>query len=128
MVEYLNVLNTTKLEKLNSVFRHFQNFQNMEALIFSERIGIFNKLITEEADKGKENMEGILNKSKSRIRFLYCPRCGLRRPVSEVLGYYGGHCPSCGCRMVEEGPLPYISKNPKHICQSFYYLNNLMKN
>jgi hypothetical protein len=33
----------------------------------------------------------------------------LRRPKDEIAGYYGGYCPVCGCRMVEEGLIPCFS-------------------
>ncbi|RPI72722.1 MAG: hypothetical protein EHM47_07605 [Ignavibacteriales bacterium] len=41
--------------------------------------------------------------------FLYCPRCGLRKPKPEIMDYYSGYCPACGCRMIEEAFLPYKS-------------------
>ena len=66
-------------------------------------------LIAGEADKGEEAMEGIVIKAKHKTGFLYCPRCGLRKPRNEIFGYYGGCCPFCGTRMVVEGPLPYSS-------------------
>jgi len=47
---------------------------------------------------------------KIKTGFLYCPRCGLRKPKPEILDYYSGHCPACGCRMIEETFLPYKPK------------------
>ena len=54
--------------------------------------------------------------------YLYCPRCGLRKPKNEIFGYYGGYCPSCGTRMVDEGSLPFTSKKVKYTRQPSYYL------
>ena len=79
-------------------------------------------LIAGEADKEIEAMEGIVTKNKIKTGFLFCPRCGLRRPKDEIFGYYGGYCPYCGARMVEEGSLPYSSKKPIHTRQVSYYL------
>jgi hypothetical protein len=45
--------------------------------------------------------------------FLYCPRCGLRKPISEILDYYSGFCPTCGYRMIEELYLPYTPKKSR---------------
>ena len=50
-------------------------------------------------------------------RFLYCPRCGLRKPASEIFGYYAGKCPSCGCKMIPEGSLPYIRAVSKSLTE-----------
>lgn len=54
----------------------------------------------------------IMSSQSKNIKtgFLFCPRCGLRKPNSELLGYYGGYCPVCGCRMKEEHYLPYSLK------------------
>ncbi len=67
-------------------------------------------------------MEGIVNKDKIKMGFLYCPRCGLRKPKNEIFGYYGGHCPSCGARMVYDGLLPFTSNKVKYARQLSYYL------
>jgi hypothetical protein len=60
-------------------------------------------------DRGTGALEGIVIKTKNKTGFLFCPRCGLRRPKDEIAGYYGGYCPVCGCRMVEEGLIPCFS-------------------
>jgi hypothetical protein len=65
--------------------------------------------------KKRNIMRDVLNKTKFQIRFLFCPRCGLRKPADEIFGYFGGHCPSCGCRMLEEGSIPYTLKKSKYI-------------
>ncbi|MGA9291666.1 MAG: hypothetical protein WBV81_03695 [Ignavibacteriaceae bacterium] len=49
--------------------------------------------------------------TERRVRFLYCPRCGLRTPNSEILTYFGCHCPSCRCGMIDEGSLLHPSNN-----------------
>ena len=67
-------------------------------------------------------MEGIVTKNKIKTGFLYCPRCGLRKPKNEIFGYYGGYCPSCGTRMVDEGTLPFTSQKAKNTRQLSYYL------
>ena len=97
--------------KLNLVFPDLRNVQSVEALIFIEKTVKVKDLIAGEADKGTGAMEGIAIKAKGKTGFLFCPRCGLRRPKYEILGYYSGYCPSCGTRMIEEGSLPYISKS-----------------
>ena len=73
------------------------------------------ELIVGEADKGEETMEARENKTQIKTGFLYCPRCGLRRPKSKMLGYYKTYCPACGTRMIEEGSLPYKSTSYSNI-------------
>ena len=107
--------------KLNLVFPDLRNARNAEALIFIGKIWKTKGLIVGEADKGEEAMEGIVINTKRKTGFLFCPRCGLRKPKNEIFGYYGGCCPSCGTRMVVEGPLPYSSKNPNNTKQIKYY-------
>ena len=92
------------------VFPDLRNVQFAEAPIFIGKI-IVGELIAGEADKGEETMEAKENSTESKTGFLYCPRCGLRRPKSKMLGYYKIYCPSCGTRMIEEGSLPYNSKS-----------------
>lgn len=59
--------------------------------------------------------------------FLFCPRCGLRRPKSENLDYYGGHCPYCGYRMIDEYYIPYNSKKSKPLLFPRQIGNNMMR-
>jgi hypothetical protein len=94
----------------------------VEALIFIEKILKVKDLIAGEADNGIEAMDGIEIKTKGKTGFLYCPRCGLRKPKNEIFGYYSGYCPSCGARMVYEGLLPFTSKKVKYTRQQSYYL------
>jgi len=54
------------------------------------------------------------NKTKTKTEYFYCPCCGLRRPKSKMLGYYGIYCPFCGSKMIEEGSIPYRSKSRLH--------------
>ena len=65
-------------------------------------------------------MDDILNNTRSKIRFLYCPRCGLRKPASSIFGYYGGRCPACGSRMIERNSLLNISGNSKQSLINLY--------
>ncbi|MGB5528896.1 MAG: hypothetical protein WBQ32_02915 [Ignavibacteriaceae bacterium] len=44
---------------------------------------------------------------KSTTGFLFCPRCGLRRPKEKGIKC----CPSCGCKLIEEGSLPYTLRS-----------------
>jgi len=108
--------------KLISVFPDLRNVQRAKALIFIESIWKAKHLIAGKADKEIEAMEGNVIKEQRNTGFLYCPRCGLRKPKNEIFGFYGGYCPSCGARMVEEGSLPYISKKSKNTIQLSYYL------
>jgi len=111
MVEFLNVFNSTKSWKSNLIFLHHSEYlKHIRNNIFRKESMNIKNLASEEAEKGLEQMEGVI-KEKGKIRFLYCPRCALRKPDSEILGYYGGFCPSCGGRMVIEEPLLYKIKN-----------------
>ena len=52
-------------------------------------------------------MKDPQNKNRKSTGFLFCQRCGLRRPNDDGLKY----CSNCGSKMIEEGPLPYIPKS-----------------
>lgn len=52
-------------------------------------------------------MKDPRNKNRKSTGFLFCQRCGLRRPKNGNSKY----CPNCGSKMIEEGPLPYITKS-----------------
>ena len=97
--------------KLNLVFQDLLIARSAVAQIFVEKIVKAKDLIAGEADKGIETMEGMENKIQYKTGFLYCPRCGLRRPKSKMLGYYGRYCPYCGSKMIDEGSLPYKAKS-----------------
>jgi hypothetical protein len=84
-----------------------QNFSSVNL----EKIGALRNFLI---DKSNNEMKDV----KWTVRFLYCPRCGLRIPNSKILVCYHGYCPMCGCRMIEEGALPYISNNQKNNIKS----------
>jgi len=94
--------------KLNLVSPDLLNVLNVEAPRFTGKTEKAEGLINSEEDKGAGTMEGIIFRTKYKTGILFCPRCGLRRPKDEIAGYYGGYCPVCGCRMVEEGLIPYF--------------------
>jgi len=52
-------------------------------------------------------MKDPRNKYGVSTGYLFCPRCGLRRPNDNGSKY----CPNCGSKMIVEGPLPYIPKS-----------------
>lgn len=70
--------------------------------------------------------------------FLFCPRCGLRKPKSEIQNYYGGHCPYCGYSMIDEYYIPYNSRKSElllfpcqigsDMMQQIYFQNQLSDN
>jgi len=119
---FLSKLNATEFEVM---FVRIQTSINLKTLLFSERIRRAKNPFTEEVDKRNKNMENVSINNKTG--FLYCPRCGLRKPKAEILGYYGGYCPACGCRMIEEMYLPYTSKKPKHTVMSPPCMNYFMR-
>jgi tetratricopeptide (TPR) repeat protein len=91
--------------KLNLVFPGHPNVLNVEVQIFTERMGEEDIIVRGE-DKGMEYLKGNGNNIKSTTGFLFCPRCGLRRPKEKGIKY----CPNCGCKLIEEGSLPYTQK------------------
>ena len=91
--------------KLNLVFPGHPNVLNVEVQIFTERMGEEDIIVRGE-DKGMEYLKGNGNNIKSTTGFLFCPRCGLRRPIEKGIKY----CPNCGCKLIEEGSLPYTQK------------------
>ncbi len=48
-------------------------------------------------------------KDRESTGFLFCPRCGLRKPKDGGSKY----CPNCGGKMIEEGSLPYVPKSTR---------------
>jgi tetratricopeptide (TPR) repeat protein len=52
-------------------------------------------------------MKDPRNKYVASTGFLFCPRCGLRKPKDDG----SKECPNCGSKMIEEGPLPYVPKS-----------------
>jgi len=74
---------------------------------------VFESSINSNPASEQMNMLVANMKSQStniRTGFLFCPRCGLRRPKAENLDYYGGHCHYCGYRMTDEYYIPYNSR------------------
>lgn len=63
--------------------------------------------IANAEDSRVETMEEIEFKATVKTGFLFCPRCGLRKPKDNGSKY----CPNCGCKMIEEGSLPYVPKS-----------------
>lgn len=92
--------------RLNLAFPGHPNVLSVEVQIFTERMEEEDLIVRE---KGRE-ME-CLKKNKINIKsitgFLFCPRCGLRRPKVKGIKC----CPSCGCKLIEEGSLPYTPKS-----------------
>jgi uncharacterized Zn finger protein (UPF0148 family) len=100
-------LNAIRSGKLNLAFPGLPNVPSVEALTFTEKIKKVGDLIAREEDSEVKTMAGIETKAKTSTGFLFCPRCGLRKPKDGGLKY----CPNCGIKMIEEGPLPYIPKS-----------------
>lgn len=96
--------------KLNLVFPDLPNAQNVEVLIFTEKIEKAEDLIAGVEDSGVETVEKIKFKETLKTGFLFCPRCGLRKPKADGSKY----CPQCGSKMIEEGPLPYVPRSTKN--------------
>ncbi len=53
-------------------------------------------------------MKDPREKNRVSTGFLFCPRCGLRKPKN--VG--SKNCPNCGGKMIEEGSLPHVPKSP----------------
>ena len=93
--------------RLNLAFPDHPNVRSVEVQIFTERMEEEEDIIVREEDKEMECLEGNGINVKSTTGFLFCPRCGLRRPKEKGIKY----CPSCGCKLIEEGPLPYSTRS-----------------
>jgi hypothetical protein len=85
----------------------------VKALTFTGRMAKVKVFIDSGEDRGTRALEKIDLNTKYETGFLFCPRCGLRRPKDEIAGYYGGYCPVCGCKMVEEGLPCFLYKGLK---------------
>lgn len=64
-------------------------------------------IIATEEGKDREILAGNGINAKTTTGFLFCPRCGLRKPKDKGSKY----CPNCGSKMIEEGPLPYVPRS-----------------
>ncbi len=96
--------------KLKLVFKDLQNAQNVEALTFIGKIKKVGELIAREIDsRGKDAMKDLQNRDSVSTGFIFCPRCGLRKPKDNGPKY----CPNCGGKMIEEGSLPYVPKSTR---------------
>ena len=103
--------NFNKPWRLNLRLQKLKSNWNAESLI-SKKIDLAQYLLRLRINNEIKNAEAPVNQFKGGA--LYCPRCGLRIPISQILGYYGGHCPYCGHRMVAEPSLPYTSNKSKN--------------
>ena len=93
--------------RLNLAFPDHPNVRSVEVQIFTERMEEEEDIIVREEDKEMECLAGNGINVKSTTGFLFCPRCGLRRPKEKGIKY----CPNCGCKLIEEGPLPYTTRS-----------------
>lgn len=92
--------------RLNLAFPGHPNVLSVEVQIFTERME-GEDLIVREEGREMECLKGNGNNIKSTTGFLFCPRCGLRRPKEMGIKC----CPSCGFKLIEEGSLPYTPKS-----------------
>jgi tetratricopeptide (TPR) repeat protein len=91
------------------VFRDLQSVLSVEALTSIGKIKKVEDPIAREIDNGgKDAMRDPREKDRVSTGFLFCPRCGLRKPKDDG----SKNCPNCGGKMIEEGSLPYIPKSP----------------
>jgi len=93
--------------RLNLAFPDHPNVLSVEVQIFSERMEEEEDIIVREEDREMERLKENGINIKATTGFLFCPRCGLRRPKEKGVKY----CPSCGCKLIQEGPLPYTPKS-----------------
>ncbi len=92
--------------RLNLAFPGHPNVLSVEVQIFTERMEEEDLIVREEG-REMECLNGNGINIKSTTGFLFCPRCGLRRPKEKGIKC----CPSCGCKLIEEGSLPYTPKS-----------------
>jgi uncharacterized Zn finger protein (UPF0148 family) len=79
----------------------------VEAARFTGKTESITDFIVSVEYRGEETMAEIKFKAMLKTGFLFCPRCGLRKPKDNGSKY----CPNCGIKMIEEGPLPYVPKS-----------------
>ena len=92
--------------RLNLASPGHPNVRSVGVQIFAEKMEEEEDIIVREEDREMEYLKGNGNNIKSTTGFLFCPRCGLRRPKEKGIKY----CPNCGCKLIEEGSLPYTQK------------------
>ena len=95
---------------LSMVFPYLQNVLSVKVLTFIGYKRPREIFIEIEDNKEVKIMKDVRQNISKVTGFLYCPRCGLRIPSSKMLVHYLGCCPACGSKMVEEGSIPYSSK------------------
>ena len=91
---------------LNLAFPGRPNVLSVEVQIFTETMEEEDLIVREEG-REMECLKGNGINIKSTTGFLFCPRCGLRRPKEKGIKC----CPSCGCKLIEEGSLPYTPRS-----------------
>lgn len=93
--------------RLNLAFPGHPNVLSVGVQIFTERMAEEEDIIVREEGREMERLEGNRINIKLTTGFLFCPRCGFRRPKEKGVKC----CPSCGCKLIEEGSLPYTPKS-----------------
>ncbi|MBT8379985.1 MAG: hypothetical protein KJN64_12230 [Ignavibacteria bacterium] len=89
-------------------FRDQLNARNVKVQTYIEKkIMRTGNIIATEEGKDREILAGNGINAKTTTGFLFCPRCGLRKPKDKGSKY----CPNCGSKMIEEGPLPYVPRS-----------------
>ena len=106
--------------RLNLASPGHPNVRSVGVQIFAEKMEEEEDIIVREEDREMERLKGNGINIKSTTGFLFCPRCGLRRPKGKGIKY----CPSCGCKLFEEGSLPYT---PKSYSVKEVFINNKIK-
>ena len=106
--------------RLNLASPGHPNVRSVGVQIFAEKMEEEEDIIVREEDREMERLKGNGINIKSTTGFLFCPRCGLRRPKGKGIKY----CPSCGCKLLEEGSLPYT---PKSYSVNEVFINNKIK-
>ena len=106
--------------RLNLASPGHPNVRSVGVQIFAEKMEEEEDIIVREEDREMERLKGNGINIKSTTGFLFCPRCGLRRPKEKGIKY----CPNCGCKLIEEGSLPYT---PKSYSVKEVFINNKIK-
>ena len=106
--------------RLNLASPGHPNVRSVGVQIFAEKMEEEEDIIVREEDREMERLKENGINIKSTTGFLFCPRCGLRRPKGKGIKY----CPSCGCKLLEEGSLPYT---PKSYSVKEVFINNKIK-
>ena len=70
---------------LNLAFPDHPNVRSVEVQIFTERMVEEEDIIVREEGREMECMKGNGINIISTTGFLFCPRCGLRRPIDSII-------------------------------------------